>query len=173
LELNAGRLHGLTKELLMNKVILAVLVSSAGLCVGTAHAGNLSWSIGINAPGIGTVISNVAAYPVPVYATAPVYSSGYSSGYAPGHAPVYAPVQVYVPEPTYRPVYEPVYRPDYRPAYRPGYAVLPAPVAYPRYGAGYRAVPIAYWRGHDRRHWEPRRDRDDRDHNHHHGGRYD
>ena len=154
----------------MNKVMLAVLVSSAGLCAGSAHAGNVSWSVGINAPGIGTVISNVAGYPVagypvPVYGPAPIYSSGYPS--------VYAPVQVYAPEPTYRPVYEPVYRPDYRPAYRPGYAVLPAPVAYPRYGSGYRAVPVVYWRGHDRRHWEPRRDRDDRDQNHHHGRRYD
>lgn len=147
----------------MIKVILAVLVSSAGLCAGTAHAGNVSWSVGINAPGIGTVISNVPAYPVPVYVNSPGYSSGYE--------PAYAPVQVYAPEPVYEPVYRPVYRPDYRPVYRPGYAVLPAPVAYPRYGAGFRALPVVYWRGHDRHHWEPRRDRDDR--GHHHGGRHD
>jgi hypothetical protein len=145
----------------MNKVILAVLVSSAGLWAGTAHAGNVSWSVGINAPGIGTVISNVAAYPVPIYVPAPVYSSGY----VPGYAPVYAPVQVYVPGPAYQPVY--------RPDYRPGYAVLPAPVAYPRYGAGYRAVPVVYWRGNDRHHWQPRRDRDDRDQHGHYGDRHD
>lgn len=140
----------------MNKVILAVLVSGAGLCIGTAHAGNVSWSVGINAPGIGTVISNVPAYPVPVYVPAPAYSS------------VYAPVQVYAPVPVYQPVYGPVYGP----VYRSGYAALPAPVVYPRYGASYRVVPVVYWRGHDRHHWEPRRGRDDRDH-HHHGGRHD
>ena len=140
----------------MNKVILAVLVSTTGLCAGTAHAGNVSWSVGINAPGIGTVISNVPAYPVPVYVPAPVYSSSY------------APVQVYAPVPVYQPVYGPVYGP----VYRPGYAVLPAPVVYPNYGAGYRPVTVVYWRGHDRHHWEPRRDRDDRG-EHHHGGRHD
>ena len=66
----------------MNRVILAVLVSSAGLCAGTAHAGNVSWSVGIDAPGIRTVVSNVQAYPVPVY------SSGYTPIYEIGRAHV-------------------------------------------------------------------------------------
>ncbi|MBC7482919.1 MAG: glutelin [Rhizobacter sp.] len=140
----------------MNKVVLAVLVSTAGLCAGTAHAGNVFWSVGISAPGIGTVISNVPAYPEPVYVPAPVYSS------------VYAPLQVYAPVP----VYQPVYQPAYRPVYGPEYTGLSAPVAFPRYGSGYRPVPVVYWRGQERHHWQPRRDRDDRG-EHHHGGRRD
>ena len=143
----------------MNEVMSAVLVSSAalcaGLCAGSAQAATVSWSVGINAPGIGTVISNLPAYPVQVYVPAPVY----------------APVPVYVPVP----VYQPVYRSAYDPVYRPEYTALPAQVAYPRYGAGYRPVPVVYWRGHDKHGREPRWDHDNqREHGgHHHGGRRD
>ena len=150
----------------MNQVFSAVLVSTAalcaGLCAGPAQAANVSWSVGINAPGIGTVISNVPAYPVQVYLPAPVYAA----------VPVYAPVPVYVPVP----VYQPVYRSSYDPVYRPEYAAMPARVAYPRYRADDRPVPAVYWRGHDRHRWEPRwhhDDHDDHDDHHRHGGRHD
>ena len=139
----------------MNEVMSAVLVSSAalcaGLCAGSAQAATVSWSVGINAPGIGTVISNLPAYPVQVYVPAPVY----------------APVPVYVPVP----VYQPVYRSAYDPVYRPAYAARPAQVAYPRRGGGYRPVPVVYWRGHDKHGWEPRWGHDIHDihdiHDHH------
>lgn len=87
------------KRMLASSLVLAAAVFGAG----AAHAGNVHWSIGINLPPIGTVISSA---PPAYYAPAPVY-------YAP--APVY-----YAPPPVvYRPV---VYRPArvvYRPV--PGY----------------------------------------------------
>jgi hypothetical protein len=150
----------------MKKVIVAVFVASAALCAGTAQAGNVSWSIGINAPGIGTVVSNAPGYSVPVYVQAPLY------------APVYAPVPTYHPE--YRPEYRVEHRPEYRTEFRPHYVAIPTPVAYPRYGAGYRPVPVVYVRGRegDRwfRHGDPRWSRDDRSDdrgNHRHPGRHD
>ena len=87
----------------MNKVIVAAVLATAGLCTGVAHAGNVSWSIGINTPVIGTVLSNGPVYAAPVYA-APVYVE----------APRLVPMPVYVP------------------AYGPGYAVGPGPATYPR-----------------------------------------
>ena len=77
----------------MNKVIVAALVAAAGLCAGTAHAANVSWSIGIGIPVIGAVVSN---------APLPGYGSGYMPGYAasparvvyPGRSVAYRPVPV-------------------------------------------------------------------------------
>jgi len=100
----------------MNKVIVAALVATAGLCAGTAHAGNVSWSIGINTPVIGTVLSNAPVYPVPVYV----------------QPPMVAPM--------------PIFRPDHRPDYRPDYAAIPARLVYPRHGVAYRPVPVVYAR---------------------------
>jgi hypothetical protein len=105
-------------------IALAFAGAVFALASGAAHAGNVYWSIGINAPPIGTVISNAPVYsaPAPVYyQPAPVY-------YEP--APVYVPPPVvYVrPRVVYRPV--PVY-------YRP------APVVYGTYYHG------GYYRGHE------------------------
>ena len=107
-------------------ILLALAAAGTVLCSANANAGgHVSWSVGINAPAVGAVISNGPAYgygyPVyesyPVYAPAPVY-------YQP--APVYyrsAPV-VYGPPAYY-------YR-HHRHAYRP-VMVAPYPRApYPR-----------------------------------------
>jgi hypothetical protein len=74
--------------------IAAALVSIGALCTGTAHAGNVQWSVGINLPVV------TPYYPAPVYAPAPVYVP----------PPVYvrpAPVVVYQPAPVYAPHYYP------------------------------------------------------------------
>jgi hypothetical protein len=96
----------------MRKTLIASLAVAASLlAAGAAQASNVHWSIGINLPPVGTVVSNA-----PVYAPAPVYVP----------APVYAPPVVYTPAPVvYRPapvVYRPapvVYRPV--PAYHGGW----------------------------------------------------
>ncbi|GAP36814.1 hypothetical protein [Piscinibacter sakaiensis] len=49
----------------------ALGVLALGLGAGAAHAGGVHWSIGINLPSIGTVISNAPVYPA--YVPAPVY----------------------------------------------------------------------------------------------------
>ncbi len=90
----------------MNKsIVLALIASAAALATVPAHAGNVSWSVGVNLPGI--------VLPVPpVFVSAPV--------------PVYAPERVYLQaQPACAPEY--VY---YRrvPAY-----VRPVSVVYPRY----------------------------------------
>ena len=82
----------------MNKVIVAAVLATAGLCTGVAHAGNVSWSIGINTPVIGTVLSNGPVYAAPVYAT-PVYVHSYGPGYAVGPGPAYYPRGSYRPVP--------------------------------------------------------------------------
>jgi hypothetical protein len=79
---------------------LAAAAALTTMCAGAAHAGDVHWSVGIQAPigpgvSVGTVISNrhvfVAPAPV-VYAPAPVV-------YAP---PPYAPV-AYAPGPVWAP----------------------------------------------------------------------
>lgn len=60
---------------MIKSAVMALVACASTLGAGAAHAGGVSWSIGINAPVYGP------AYPV--YAPAPVY------------APVYAPVPVY------------------------------------------------------------------------------
>lgn len=88
--------------------IAAALLALGTVCAGTAHAANVQWSIGINLPAVGTVISSE-----PVYQAPPTY-------YVP--APVYAPAPVYVepaPVVVYRPVPRVVYRPE--PVYAPRY----------------------------------------------------
>ena len=122
--------------------ILLLTAASALLGSGAAQAGNVYWSIGIQAPPITTVVSNGPAYRAPVYAP-PVY------------APVYAPV--------YGPVYAPVYTPPPRVVYRPVPVVYrPVPV--------YRGHRHEHrdWRSHEHRRddrWDHRRDhrRDGRD----------
>lgn len=79
----------------MKKILTGLMAAAAlGVSAGAAQAGNVHWSIGVNLPPIGTVISNGPVYhhpgayyaPPPVYAPAPVY---------------YAPPVVYRPAPRY------------------------------------------------------------------------
>ncbi len=121
---------------MIKSAFIAVLTTAATLGAGSAHAGGVSWSIGINTPVMGSMISN-APYPYygPVYAPAPVYES----------VPVYAPVPVYRDVPQ-------AY------GYYPGQVYYrPVPVAYPRYEPG--------WRHGDHRDRDHDRGRD-RDHDH-------
>jgi hypothetical protein len=116
--------------MMIKSVVLALVTSTAALGATSAHAGGVAWSIGINTPVVGTVISNQPTYydpgyrvyaPVPVYAPAPVYA---------------APVAYYPPAPV---VYERYER----------------PVMYRRYEAyehGYGYVGHRGWR-HGHRHW--------------------
>ena len=106
----------------MKKVVMVALASlTTMLCVGSARAGDVSWSIGIGLPGVETVISNGPFYravprfyqPQPViYAPAPVYVQPPVVIYRP--APVVyqpAPVAYYVPQAPLVVQVVPVYRP--------------------------------------------------------------
>ena len=89
----------------------------ARLAAGAAQASNVHWSIGINLPPIGTVISHA-----PVHAPAPVYMP----------APVYAPTPVIVAPPpvVYRPVPRMVYQ-------QPVVVGRPVPIVHSGYGHGH------------------------------------
>jgi len=94
----------------MKRMRILLLTGAALLGSGAAQAGNVYWSIGIQAPPITTVVSNGPAYGAPVYAP-PVYAPVYPAVYPAVYAPVYTPPPrvVYRPVPVvYRPV--PVYR---------------------------------------------------------------
>ncbi len=142
-------------------VFAATLLALGSVCAGTAQASDVHWSVGINLPQVGTVISNAPVYraPAPVYVEpAPVYWEP---------APVYwepAPVVVYRPAPP--PV---VYRPA--PVYAPGYYYGPSVVRANWVGPRHGGWHDARWhhdrddRDDDRR--DDHRDRDDR----HHGDR--
>lgn len=148
-------------------LILTLAAGATLLCAGAAQAGNVQWSIGINLPPVGTVISNGPVYyPAPAqvyYPPAPVY-------YPP--APVYypEPAPVYYPAPvTYAPpvVYESpavVYRAPYG-SYREVRPIVYAPRAWERPGhhhdQDWRAVPP----GRDAR-WVPPGHRDERRYRH-------
>ncbi len=87
-------------------------LAALGLSTGLAQAGNINWSIGINLPAVGTVISSAPVYvqpapyrhpveipydappPVVYYQPAPVY-------YSPRPAVVYRPVPIYASSPVY------------------------------------------------------------------------
>jgi hypothetical protein len=144
----------------MFKPLVLALVTAAGMLVGGAAdaGGHVSWSVGINVPVVGAVISN-----------APVY---YGRAYEPVYEPVYAPQPVYLPQPVYVPA-PPVYRVP------PPVVYYPAPVA-SRY---YQPVPVVYGYGYaddykrgwkrEHRHWQERGERhegrwNDRDHDHDH-----
>jgi hypothetical protein len=65
-------------------IMLALATAGALFCSANANAGgHVSWSVGINAPAVGAVISNGPAY-------------GYGYGY-----PVYESYPVYAPAPVY------------------------------------------------------------------------
>ncbi len=101
-------------------------VAALGLATSMAHAGNISWSIGINLPPVGAVVSDAPYYgggqyyepPQVAYRPAPVYYSPPAVIYRP--APVYyspAPAVVYRQVPRY--VGPPVYVVERRwPGYR-------------------------------------------------------
>lgn len=132
----------------MRKSLIAVLALGAtALASGAARASDVHWSIGINLPPIGTVITNA---PPVVYAPAPVV-------YAPAPV-VYAPAPVvYAPPPV-------VYRPAPRVVYgAPVVVGRPVPVSYHRAAWRYRdsdrdGIPNYRDRYDNRRHWD--RDRD-------------
>jgi hypothetical protein len=109
-------------------IVLALIASAAALVAVPAHAGNVSWSVGINLPLPQLVLPAppvfVAAAPVPVYAPEPVYYQ---------REPVYAPETVYYQR-------QPVY-------------VRPVPVAYPRY---YYQQPAWQHHHHDHDRWDGR-----------------
>lgn len=117
----------------MNKTLIAAFATAAALlAAGTARAGDVHWSIGINLPPIGTVISNVPQGPI--YAPAPVIYSPPPVVYSP-------PPVVYAPPPV---VYRPVPR-----------VVYPAPVVYGQpvpvvYGPGYYGHRQQGWGDRDR-----------------------
>jgi hypothetical protein len=106
---------------MIKSIVLAFATIAATLGAGAAHAGGVSWSIGINTPVVGTVITN-----------APRYGHVYAAPY-----PVYAPVPVYAPAPVYVPAPPVVYYP--RNVY-----YRPVPVVYPYRHPG-------WGRGHDGR----------------------
>lgn len=132
---------------------LMAIGATAALAVGSAHAANVYWSVGINAPvapgvAVGTVISNgVPVAPVvapPVYLPAPIYTP--APVYAPSpvvYAPspvVYAPAPVvYAPRVVYGPpvwvggrwVHHPVHRP-YPVVWHPGHGHRGPPLPVPR-----------------------------------------
>ena len=90
-------------------------VAALGLATGLAHAGNINWSVGINLPPVGTVISNA-----PVYAQPAPYYHQVEVPYYAAPAVVYRPAPVYYSPPAlvYRrvPIYagEPEYVIDHR-----------------------------------------------------------
>jgi hypothetical protein len=89
----------------MIRPLIALATAGTLMTAGTAHAGNVQWSIGVALPPVATIISSGPAYaPAPYYAPAPVYAQ----------APVYAPAPVYVePAPVYYAPPPVVYRPWY------------------------------------------------------------
>ena len=93
--------------------IAAAAAGVLALSAGVARAGNVYWSIGIQAPPVATVISNAPAYhyqsapvyvaPQPVYvAPQPVYVAPPPVVYRSAPAVVYQPQVVYPPQVVYR-----------------------------------------------------------------------
>ncbi|MES2100520.1 MAG: hypothetical protein V4569_11920 [Pseudomonadota bacterium] len=96
----------------MIKSLVLAAVTTAGALVATSANAGVSWSVNVNTPIVGTVISGGPGY------------YGYGDGYDYG--------RVYAPAPVYR-VRPPV-------AYYPQAVVYsPVPVVYPRYYPSYRA----------------------------------
>lgn len=133
------------------KYAFAAALIALGTAASSAHAGDVHWSVGINLPQVGTVISNEPVY----HAPRPVY----------GHP---APVVVYQPAPAvvYRPV--PVYGPRYY-----GPAVVHSGWVPPRHGHGWHRDRHDRHDRHDRRDHRDGRDHQDRrdrgdDHRQHH-----
>ena len=125
-------------------IATALIATAATFGAGAAHAGDVSWQIGINLPAMGAVVSNAPYYaPAPIYQSEPVYMP----------AP---PVYIQAPVPVYRVAPPVAYYP------RQGVYYRPVPVAYPRYDADWQ---YRQWRWDDRgyRGHRGHRDHDDRD----------
>lgn len=111
--------------------------AALALTAGPAQAGgHVNWSIGINLPLVGALISNGLPYRVDA---APVYSSGYGPQYAPAYGAAWVPAPVYAPPLVVYRAAPPVFYP--RPLAYGGY--VPPPIAY--------GVPAGRW--HDGRGW--------------------
>ena len=122
----------------MNKsVVLALIAGAATLGTGAAQARDVSWSIGISTPVIGTVISNEPAYPA--YSTYPAYTA-YPAYPAYRAYPAYSRPRAYSGYPVAYPV-----------AYPVEYAAVPR-VIVPRHAGYVRAVPVVVPR-HARHGW--------------------
>lgn len=134
----------------MFRPLIAVIATGAALLCATAvHAGGTHWSVGINVPVGGVVVSNGGYYvqePAPVYYPVPAR---------------YAPRSYYEAPATYYEVPRAVY--------------VPPPVVYAEPEPVY-AVPYVGWRGGNEHHWEHRHDfeqaRWERA-RHEHGGRWE
>lgn len=121
-------------------IVLALVASAATFAAGAVQAGNVSWSIGINTPVIGTMVSNAPPYYPQVYVPAPRL-------YLPAPEPI-----VYLPEPAYYSAV-PIYAP------RQGGYYRPLPVIEGRYAPAWR---------HDHDRWDDRREwRHEGHHGHH------
>jgi hypothetical protein len=121
----------------MARKLIVVLASTAALmCAGAAHAGGVNWSVGINLPGVGTVISNA-----PIYVPAPVvvYQEPAPVVYQ-RPAPVYAPAPVIYPQPQVA----------YQPPQLMGYPVPRVFAPVPQQVVYERPVPQWVQYGHDR-----------------------
>ncbi len=109
----------------MIKSLVLAAVTAAGALGATSADAGVSWSVNVNTPVVGTVISGGPDY--------------YGRGYHHGYDRVYAPAPVYVPAPVYR-VRPPVAY------YPPAVVYRPSPVVYPRYYSGHDPVYHAGWR---------------------------
>ena len=127
---------------MIKSLVLAAVTAAGALGATSANAG-ISWSVNVNTPFVGTVISGAPGYYDPGYYDAGSYDPGYGRMYAP--AAVYGPAPVYRVRPTVA-YYPPA--PYYPPVayYPPAVVYRPVPVAYPRYYPGWR-------HGHDHR-WD-------------------
>jgi len=107
---------------MIKSLVLAAVTTLGALGAGSANAG-VSWSVNVNTPVVGTVVSGGPGY----------YGHGYRHGYG----------RVYAPAPVYVPAYYPAY-------YAPAVVYRPVPVVYPRYYPGWRHG-HGRWDGHGRR----------------------
>ncbi len=116
-----------------NALISAALALTTLVGTSAAHAGDVHWSVGINLPAVGTVVSNAPVYqgyparvryePAPVYyQPAPVYYQPAPVYYAPPPVVVHRPVVVYQPAPVYYAQPRVSYaRGDWQPRHRHGH----------------------------------------------------
>ena len=143
---------------MLKPLVLALATAAAAFGANAAHAGGVSWSVAIDTPVVGTVISNAP----------PAYSPGYivqDLGYAPGYqiergyAPGYQVERGDQVDRGYAPGYpvDRAYRPGYHavPAYGQPHRAVPAPVVYVRPAPVYVEAPLPiyhpYWVDHHRR----------------------
>lgn len=120
---------------MIKSFVLATVTLVGALSGASAHAG-VHWSVGINVPVVGAVVSGGPGYGYG-YDEPSYYEPGY---YEPSYAPVYAP--------------PPVYRVRPQVGYYPPQVIYrPVPVAYPRY---YTNQPPRWKHGHGHGRWEGR-----------------